>query len=82
MRGIKKGDKYLCKTSNFSNFIKGNVYEALHTTNNSVRFIDAFGSFYYVDFEDLQTDFTDLQEVNEIKVNYEIVPSHYDNKSG
>ena len=82
MREIKNYDKYLCKTSSFSNFIKGNIYEALAVTRCSVCFMDALGQIYYVDFEDLQTDFTDLQEVNEIKVNYEIVPSHYDNKSG
>jgi len=144
MREIKKGDKYLCKTSNFSNFIKGNVYDVVALCSHSIGFIDALNQFYYVDFEDLKADFTDLQEnfvkdkeieslikeygikpyilnennnmevktnyfkevydsakraikelevkeasssvytdaLKEIKVNYEIVPSHYDNKSG
>jgi len=82
MRNIKKSDKYLCETSNFNNFIKGNIYDVEDVKGNAIAFIDVLNNLYYVNFEDLQTDFTDLQQVNGIKVNYEIVPNHYDNKQG
>jgi len=79
MRGIKKGDKYLCKTSNFSNFIKGNIYEVVAINIHSVAIVDALGQIYYVFFEDLQEDFTDLQEVNDIEVkDAEMVTPKYD----
>ena len=73
MRNIKKSDKYLCETSNFNNFIKGNIYDVEDVKGNAIAFIDVLNNLYYVNFEDLQTDFTDLQQVNGIKVNYEIV---------
>jgi hypothetical protein len=82
MREIKTGDKYLCNTHNWNNYIKGNIYVVENIKNNSVCFINEKQILHYIDFEDLKTDFKDLQEVNEIKVNYEVVPSHYDNKQG
>jgi len=82
MRNIKKSDKYLCNNDQWRNFTKGNIYEVNGERINGMLFIDDFKKLYYVHNEDLATDFKDLQQVNEIKVNYEIVPNHYDNKQG
>jgi len=69
---IKKGDKYLCKTSYFNNFIETNIYEVKDVKGNAIAFIDAFNNLHYVDLEDLQTDFTDLNlhkiEVKEAEI--------------
>jgi hypothetical protein len=78
MREIKIKDKYLCDTYNFNNFIKGNIYDVEDIKGNAIAFIDAFNNLYYVDLEDLQKDFTDLQEVkSEITT-----PKHYNNENG
>ena len=82
MREIKIGDKFLCDTHQWNNFIKGNIYDVIDIKKYSIGFIDVHNMLYFVGFEDLKTDFKDLQEVNEMKVNYEVVPSHYDNKQG
>lgn len=82
MREIKIGDKYLCNNHEWDNFTKGNIYEAKEIMNNGISFIDNDKNLYYVDKDDLRADFKDLQQVNGIKVNYEIVPNHYDNKQG
>ena len=82
MREIKIGDKYLCNNSVCSNFTKGNIYEVFEANINGVFFIDDNKNLYHIRKDDLATDFKDLQQVNEIKVNYEIVPNHYDNKQG
>jgi len=63
MREIKTGDKYLCKTSGFTNFIKGNIYDVVGIESNYAIFVDALNHLYYVDLEYLLKDFTDLQEV-------------------
>jgi len=69
---IKKGDKYLCKTSYFNSFIEANIYEVKDVKGNAIAFIDAFNNLHYVDLEDLQTDFTDLNlhkiEVKEAEI--------------
>ena len=82
MREIKIGDKYLCDNEDWSNFTKGNIYEVVEKKSNVTCFIDDNSQLYYVHKDDLQTDFKDLQLANDIKVNYEIVPSYYDNKQG
>ena len=78
MREIKIGDKYLCKTSGFTNFIKGNIYDVVGIESNCAIFVDALNHLYYVDIDYLLKDFTDLQEVkNEITT-----PKHYNNENG
>jgi len=82
MREIKIDDKYLCNSNKWTNFTKGNIYEVEKSFTYSVILIDDNSQLYYLHKDDLATDFKDLQQVNEIKVNYEIVPNHYDNKQG
>jgi len=82
MREIKTGDKYLCNSIGWNCYIKGNIYVVDSVENNFVRFINEKNILHYVHKDDLATDFKDLQQENEIKVNYEIVPNHYDNKQG
>ena len=77
-----KGDKYLCNSREWNCYIKGNIYVVEDVKSNSIGFINENNQLHYVSYEDLLTDFSNLQQVNDIKVNYEIVPSHYDNKKG
>ncbi len=75
MREIKTGDKYLCKTNIYTRnyFTKGNIYEVEFINNETVILLTDSGLAYSLDLNSLNRDFTDLQEVNDIKVNYEIV---------
>ena len=75
MREIKIGDKYLCKTTSYSRnyFTKGNIYEVKIINNETVILLTDSGLAYSLDLNSLNRDFTDLQQVNDIKVNYEIV---------
>ena len=82
MREIKIGDKYLCDSDEWSDFTKGNIYVVEELRINGLLFIDDNKNLNYVHKDDLRTDFKDLQQLNDIKVNCEIVPNHYDNKKG
>ena len=84
MREIKTGDKYLCKTNIYARnyFTKGNIYEVKLINNETVILLTDSGLAYSLGLNSLNRDFTDLQQANDIKVNYEIVPRHYDNKKG
>jgi hypothetical protein len=84
MREIKIGDKYLCNTSDYEigYFTKGNIYEVQSVNNSNILLLTNSGFVYSLSVISLNKNFKDLQEVNEIKVNYEVVPSHYDNKQG
>ena len=82
MREIKIGDKYLCNNDEWTNFTKGNIYEVNYAKNYLICFIDDNENLCWVHKSTLATDFKDLQQANDIKVNYEIVPNHYDNKQG
>ena len=79
---MTKGDKYLCNSREWNCYIKGNIYEVEDVKSTSIGFINENKQLHYVSYEDLLTDFSNLQQVNDIKVNYEIVPSHYNNKQG
>ena len=79
---MTKGDKYLCNSREWNCYIKGNIYVVEDVKSASIGFINDNNQLHYVSYEDLLTDFSNLQQVNDIKVNYEIVPSHYDNKKG
>ena len=75
MREIKKGDKYLCNTDLYKKgyFTKGNIYEVQFVNSLGVMLLTDSGFAYSLPFNNLKTDFKDLQEVNEMKVNYEVV---------
>ena len=73
MREIKIGDKYLCDSDEWSDFTKGNIYEVDELRINGLLFIDDNKNLNYVHKDDLRTDFKDLQQLNDIKVNCEIV---------
>jgi len=79
---MKKSDKYLCNSREWNCYIKGNIYVVEDVKSNSIGFINENKQLHYVSYEDLLTDFSNLQQANDIKVNYEIVPNHYDNKQG
>jgi len=89
MREIKKGDKYLCKTDFWSFLYKNNIYEIKDFNEIGVFLINEMDILQFISIDSLVSHFTDLQEVNEIKVNYEVVnkeydyvnPSHYQNYS-
>jgi len=73
MREIKIGDKYLCNNDEWTNFTKGNIYEVNYAKNYLICFIDDNENLCWVHKSTLATDFKDLQQANDIKVNYEIV---------
>ena len=79
---MTKGDKYLCNSREWNCYLKGNIYVVEDVKSTSIGFINENNQLHYVSYEDLLTDFSNLQQVNDIKVNYEIVPNHYDNKKG
>jgi hypothetical protein len=70
---MTKGDKYLCNSREWNCYIKGNIYVVEDVKSNSIGFINENNQLHYVSYEDLLTDFSNLQQVNDIKVNYEIV---------
>lgn len=79
MREIKKGDKYLCKTSSYAYnyFVKGNIYEVKLINNETVILLTDSGLAYSLDVNSLNRDFTDLQESkSEIAT-----PKHYQTNS-
>jgi hypothetical protein len=75
MREIKKGDKYLCKTSDYKKgyFTKGNIYEVHFVNGSNIVLLTDSDFAYCLLLSTLNKDFKDLQEVNEMKVNYEVV---------
>lgn len=79
MREIKKGDKYLCKSLDYTDgfFTKGNIYVVEIVNNEQIILLTDFGFAYTLDKETLNKDFTDLQEVkSEITT-----PKHYKTNS-
>lgn len=93
MREIKTGDKYLCKSNEWSNFTNSNIYNVVEIKYKGVFLEDNNKQYFYVHFDDLKTDFTDLQEESKTytatfknnfkgfesdKYNYDFVnPEHY-----
>jgi hypothetical protein len=77
MRKIQIGDKYLCNTSDYEigYFTKGNIYEVeiIDYKNKNVTLLTDSGFAYTLNINTFKSDFKDLQEVKEMKVNYEVV---------
>lgn len=81
MREIKRGDRYICKTDNWTCYIKGNIYEITDVKNKSVAFISELNTLHYIEIYDLMTDFSDLQiELKKPKFLNE-TPKHYQTNS-
>lgn len=78
MREIKTGDKYLCKSNEWSNFTNSNIYNVVEIKYKGVFLEDNNKQYFYVHFDDLKTDFTDLQEESKSE---NVTPLHYQTNS-